>query len=349
MRISIGIFFAGVTAEYASWGWYFWIGTILTAITAITSYLTIPSDISEKRNSLTKPSMDWWGAVLIVTGLILVTFAIIDSAHAPQKWKTPYIYTLFAVGAVLLCASIYIEGWVAKQPLLPASLFKVPRMPALFAALFLTYGSLGIFLLYATFYMSAHMGATSLQIVAWYVPMALGGCIISTFGGFVLHLLPGTVLILIAGASWIVAPLLFAIAPVGANYWAYIFPSMVCATVGIDITFNVANIFITTSFPKKEQGLAGAIIMLLLHLGIAVFLGFADVLYSYQEEKLGDRATYKAVFWFEVACAGLALVILTLFVKIDAAHSDLTVEEREQMELVERIGQQDQRNKPTET
>ena len=280
--------------------------------------------------------MDWWGAILIVVGLILVIFAIIDSAHAPQKWKTPYIYILFIIGSLVLCVSVYVEGWVAKQPLLPASLFKVPRMPALFVALFLTYGSLGIFLLYATFYMSSQMGASPLQIVAWYVPMALGGCIISTFGGFVLHLLPGTILILIAGTSWIIAPLLFAIAPKGANYWAYIFPSMVCATIGIDITFNVANIFITTSLPKKQQGLAGAVIMLLLHLGIAFFLGFADVLQSYQLERLGARDASKAVFWFEVACAGVALVILTLFVKIDAAQSDLTVEEREELEMLER-------------
>ena len=335
-RTSIGIFFAGLTSEYSTWGWYFWIGAILTAITSITAYLTIPSDIIEKRNSLTKPNMDWWGAILIAAGLILVTFAIIDSSHASRKWETPYVYILFAVGFLFLCVSVYVEGWVAKEPLLPASLFKVPRMPALFAALFLTYGSLGIFLLYATFYMSSQMGATPLQIVAWYVPLALGGCLISTFGGFVLHLLPGTILILIAGTSWIIAALLFALAPVGASYWAYIFPSMVCATIGIDITFNVANIFITTSLPKKQQGLAGAVIMLLLHLGIAVFLGFADVLHSYEIEKLGERGAFKAVFWFEVACAALALVILTLFVKIDAAQSDLTFEEREELELTER-------------
>ncbi|KAG9244666.1 MFS multidrug transporter-like protein [Calycina marina] len=328
----IGIFFAGVTAEYTSWGWYFWIGAILSAITAMTSYLTIPSDIAEKRNSAKKSSMDWWGAILIVTGLILVTFAIIDSAHAPQKWETQYIYVLFFIGSLLLITAIYIEGWVAAQPLLPASIFKVPRMPAFIAALFLTYGSLGIFILYATFYMTEEMGATPLQIVAWYIPMALGGCIISTFGGFVLHLVPGTILILFAGVSWIIAPLLFAIAPSGANYWAYIFPSMIAATVGIDITWNVANIFITTSLPKAQQGLAGAVIMLLLHLGIAICLGFADMLQSYQLDRLGQRNSYKAVFWFEVACAATALVILTLFVKITAAQSDLTYEEREEME-----------------
>jgi len=284
--------------------------------------------------------MDWPGAILIVAGLILVTFSLIDSSHAPQRWKTPYIYLVFILGSLLLLSAIYIEGWVAEQPLLPPSLFKVPRMPALMLALFLTYGSLGIFLLYATFYMETIMNATPLQVVAWYVPMALGGCLISTFGGLVLHLLPGTFLVIIAGTSWIIAPLLFAIAPQGANYWAYIFPSMVCATIGIDITFNISNIFITTSLPRKQQGLAGAVIMLLLHLGIAVFLGGADIVNTYTLERLGARQSYHAVFWFEVACAGLALVILICFVKINKAESDFTIEEREEMEVLENAGKE---------
>jgi MFS family permease len=332
MGFFIGIFFAGMTAEYTIWGWYFWVGTILAGITALTAYLTIPSDIQEKLNAPSKVKMDWLGGALIVCGLILFTFAVIDSSHAPQQWKTPYIYVLFIVGSLLLLAAAYFEARVATQPLLPASLFKVPCIPALVMALFFTYGSLGVFLLYATFYMENIMGASPLQVVAWYVPMALGGCIISTFGGFVLHLLPGTILIIISGISWIVAPLLFAIAPQGALYWAYIFPAMICATVGIDITFNVANVFITTSLPRKQQGLAGAVIMLLLHLGIAVMLGFADIVNTYTVASLGLRRSYHAVFWFEVACAAFALTILVLFVKIKKAESELTVDERAELE-----------------
>jgi MFS family permease len=276
--------------------------------------------------------MDWPGAILIVGGLILFTFAIIDSAHAPQRWRTPYIYILFIVGCLLIIAAVYVESRVVSQPLLPSSIFKVPYMPALTIALFLTYGSLGIFLLYATFYVQSIMGAAPLQVVAWYTPMALGGCLISMVGGLFLHRIPGTILVIIAGTSWIIAPLMFAIAPSGANYWAYVFPSMVCATIGIDITFNVANIFVTTSLPQNQQGLAGGFIMLLLHLGIAVFLGFADVVQVYTVDRLGEKRSYKAVFWFEVACAAVALVILVLFVKIEKARSDLTVEERAEME-----------------
>jgi MFS family permease len=354
----VGIFFAGLTAQYISWHWYFWVGAILSAITAGTAYVTIPSDIQEKRNAPGKGKMDWLGAVLISTGFILFTFAIIDSSHAPNQWKSPYIYTLFMVGCILLLASIYVEGWVATQPLLPPSLFRVSRMPALFIALFFTYGSLGVYLLYATFYVERIMGASPLQVAAWYVPMALGGCIIATFGGFILHLLHGTLLIIIAGTSWIIAPLLFAIAPEGANYWAYIFPSMICATIGIDITFTVANVFITTSLPRKQQGLAGGVIMLLLHLGIAVTLGFADIVNTYTVDTLGEKKSYQAVFWFEVACATAALVIMILFVKIKKAESELTFDEREELEAAitaeaapcvtaEREGEKETTTRPT--
>lgn len=325
-----GIFFAGVAGQYTRWGWFFWIGMILTVITTITSYLYIPNDMAERRKLGIK--MDWHGAVIMSVGITLFAFAVIDSAHAPQGWKTPYIFVLFIIGALCLLGAVYVEGWVAEDPLLPPSLFKVKYMTPLCCALFLTYGSLGIFLLYATWYMQTVLNASPLLVVAWYTPMVIGGIIISTVGGVVLHMLSSTFLILFAGVAWILAPLLFAIMPMGAPYWAYIFPSMILATVGIDITFNVANIFMTTSLPKSQQGVAGALIMLLLHLGIAICLGFADIVNIETLPSLGVKDSYKAVFWFEVACASTAWVILAAFVRVKKAESALTVDEMKELE-----------------
>lgn len=95
--------------------------------------------------------MDWWGAVLISSGLILVVFAITDSAHAPQRWGNPYIYLLFAAGVAILTIAVYVEGWVAENPLLPFDLFKVKYVRPLFLALIACWGSMGIFLLYSTY------------------------------------------------------------------------------------------------------------------------------------------------------------------------------------------------------
>ena len=137
----IGIFFAGVTAQYTTWRWYFFIGTILAVITAAISYWAIPSDTQDRKNLGVK--MDWWGAITISAGLILVVFAITDSADAPRGWSTPYIYVTFVAGILLLMAAFYIEGWIAEQPLLPLELFSVKYLKPLCLALLFQYGVLG--------------------------------------------------------------------------------------------------------------------------------------------------------------------------------------------------------------
>lgn len=332
----IGILFAGTAAQAkgADWRLYFWVGTALTFITAVSAFCFIPTKFITRNKNV---HMDWWGAGLTSSGLILFTFAITDSAHAPQRWRTPYIYVLFIIGVLILCTAGYVECFVAKDPLLPASLFKIKYMPALTVALFLTYGSLGIFLLYATYYMLNILGLTPMQVVAWYTPLFMGGIMISLFGGQIMHRVPGTVLCGFGSICWIIAPLLFALAPQGANYWAYFFTSMVCATLGIDITFNVSNILITSSFPKAQQGLAGSWCLILMHLGIAVLLGFGDVVATFTEYE-GLRQSYKNAFWLEVACAAVALVIFLGFVRVEAAESEFTVEEKEERRLAAEAG-----------
>jgi MFS family permease len=184
-----GILAAGVAAQVKNvggWSFYFWIGTAITFLTALVAFFFIPEEHTRDPDI----KMDWLGAATISSGLILITFSIIGSSYAPQRWRTPYIFVLFIVGFLLLFVAAYIESNVASQPLLPPSLFKVKYMPALTVALFFTYGSLGIFLLYATYYMLNVLQITPFQVVAWYTPMFMGGIFISCFGGVVCHYHP---------------------------------------------------------------------------------------------------------------------------------------------------------------
>ncbi|EEH06915.1 drug resistance protein [Histoplasma capsulatum G186AR] len=324
----IGIFCSGVSAQFFSWGWYFWIGAILAAITTVSSFLAIPSDMAETRKQGVK--MDYMGAALIVPGLVLTVFAITDSAHAPDGWRTPYVYVCLIIGGILLGLAVYVEGWVAKSPLLPFDIFDAPYMKPLVASLLFFYGCLGVFLLYGTLYMVNIMGATPMQVVAWCVPMVVGGFVFPILCALFLHLISGTVLLIISGIGWVGTGVLFAVMPEGASYWAFAFPSMIGATLGIDITFNITNIFITTSQPAKRQGLAGAVINSVLHLSIAFLLGFADVAHV-NTAHLGKLGSYRVVFWFQVGCAIVSLLIMILFVRVNAAKSEMTADERQQL------------------
>jgi MFS family permease len=221
----VGIFTAGVVGEYTHWRWYFWIGAIIGALTTVSSYYSIPSDFAMRRkNGIT---MDWLGAALIVIGLTLAVYAITDSSHSANGWRTPYIPILLVVGFLLLGAAVYVEGWIATLPLLPFDIFAVESMKPLTIALFLNYGTFGIYLLYVTQYMEIFMGASPLQLVAWYLPMIFGGLLLSTTAGFVLHLVSGKALLVFSGMGGTGAILIFALAPPGANYWAFTLPRFV--------------------------------------------------------------------------------------------------------------------------
>ncbi|KAF1957174.1 MFS general substrate transporter [Byssothecium circinans] len=318
-----GIFVSGLSGQYLNWRWYFWIGAILTSISLATALIYVQSDFQSTRqaNADQHVEMDWLGAACLFSGLVLVFFAVNDGAHAPHGWRTSYILVCFILGMFVLGAAAYVEGWVAKQPLLPASLFKVPQMKPFILALFFSYGVFGAWLLYATLYAENIMGAQPMQLVAWFVPFALGGIILSALGGYILHRVHGTILLVISGSAWVLAPLLFAIAPQGATYWAYTLPAMICGTLGIDITYNIANIFITTKLPDQE-GLAGAVCNSVLFLGVSFFLGFAD-LTAQQTESQGMRKSYKAVFWYAVGCASVSVILLLGFVNIERAKSEV--------------------------
>ena len=144
-----GMLFAGLAGSFLSWRWYFFAGAILCAITAVVAFVTIPVHIKERRAMGVK--MDWWGSITSVCGFVLLIYAITDVSRAPHGWRTPYIIITFVLGAASLLVAVYIEGWVAAMPLLPADLFHVPYMKPLLFGLVFCYGCLGIYLLYGAY------------------------------------------------------------------------------------------------------------------------------------------------------------------------------------------------------
>ena len=69
-----------------------------------------------------------------------------------------------------------------------------------------------------------------------------------------------------------------------------------------------------------------------MHLSIAFFLGIADVVAGQTKRKGASLLMqYRYVFWFEVAIASIALIIMLVFVRLDSAKSDLTADEKERL------------------
>lgn len=130
--------------------------------------------------------------------------------------------------------------------------------------------------------------------------MVAGGLVLALVGRFILHLLPETILMVLSGLGHIVCVLLFAMIPFAMipeqpNHRAHVFPAMICATLGVDMVFNLSKVFFTTQTPSKRQGLAGALINSTLFLGISFFVGVADLAVA-QTSHLGPKQSYKVAF-----------------------------------------------------
>ena len=100
------------------------------------------------------------------------------------------------------------------------------------------------------------------------------------------------------------------------------------------------TVFITTTFPIAQQGLAGGVINSVLQLGVAVTLGLTDIVQSKTVGEVGLAESYKNTFWFGVAAGAVALLLLAVWGKVPKATSRLTAEEEEEL-VREAVGRRD--------
>ncbi|KAK1979834.1 major facilitator superfamily transporter [Colletotrichum cereale] len=327
-----GILVAGVSGQFLRWSWFFWIGCMLLTVVCLLIFFCVPRQMYRARMP-----MDWWGCGTSIPGLMLLVYAITDSPHVEKGWASPQILATFLLGIIFLAAFVYVEGWVSPAPLLSRQLFAPKYTIALFCCLFIAFGSFGIYLLYASFYIETILHIEPLLAAAWFAPLAIGGIVIAIVGPVVLHKLPGTVLLLLSVIGFLISSLLFIFIPRDPNYWARVFPAMTCATIGIDIMYNVSNIFITTSMKSDQQGMAGACVNGLLFLGMSFFLGWADLASAAgSSEDLGSG--YKVALMMGAGCAGASILIIIFGIRIGRAKGDMTADEREELERVGAAG-----------
>ena len=353
-------FFAGFLAAGALPdsvpGWYFWIAAILSFVTAVTAYMTVPHDRTDRQQLGLK--MDWIGAFLITGGLILVAYALSVEPYANQfdtarsGWTFPMVLGPLITGLACLVTAFWVEGWYATCPLLPFDFFSPRSVKAFSLACLCFYASYGVWLYESAQYFSsasatgtAH-GIQGLTLAAWYTPTAVGGLILCVVGGALLHIVPILALLVISGIAWIGAPLLLALAPLPLHYWSFVMPSMLCATIGIDLTFTISVVFLSSVSPLRYQGLAGAVSSILVNLAMSFSLSISEIVAVKAETAIiiPDNASpadqlmladqranrgYKYAFIYAAASAGLGLLIAVLFVRISRS----VVQEKKPVDL----------------
>ena len=131
--------------------YYFFIGAILSALTGFVAWMTIPKSLTAVRNHNIK--MDWIGSFFMVSGLLLLCYALAAEPYANEHSDTDGFATAIVLGplvsgvACLVAASI-VEWKLAKSPLVPLSFFKSWSVVCLSLACMCFYACFGVWLYY---------------------------------------------------------------------------------------------------------------------------------------------------------------------------------------------------------
>lgn len=163
-----------------SWRGSFYIQAGLALSLAILGYFSIPSAFTSTPTSLAdlgvsdasvetiinehvveqedNKKMDWIGALLSISGLVIFTFALADAQATPEGWKTSYIPPLIPLSIFLLVSFYFWElrlyrltleyysksigdriahGTIPPPPLLSPEILKSPHLIEILAIVFM--------------------------------------------------------------------------------------------------------------------------------------------------------------------------------------------------------------------
>ncbi len=169
-----GLSVGGLISTYWSWHWVFLINVPILAVTLLLALTYFPKE----RPSATAKNSDMLSGILLVIGLLFLTFGIHDLTHFQQR---PYVITACFVGAFLLLTLFVQRLRTAKQPLISLDLFR-HRSLVISNLSFFMLGALFIgFLLLVSLMLQDDMGYSSASAGLLLVPFSVLSALIAKF------------------------------------------------------------------------------------------------------------------------------------------------------------------------
>lgn len=336
-----GIVAGGICAEYLSWrATHFFLAIVYGFLTVIAFYV-VPMDQEKRQIRKELQNLDFIGAFLATAGLTLVLFALTQSGVPVEAWKTGYIIATMIVGGVLLILFVLYESYIPTNPLMPMFIWKNKDFLVAMLTVLLSWMCFqGVLTYFAILYYEQILNYSPLHTTACVTPMAVFGVMINLIAAFILHIVPGRVILVFALGLFLASALLWATMLQHDNYWRGQFEAFCFAVMGADFMFNVTNMVTVNAVPRLYQGTAQGIfqtvIQLLTALGLALsttivtqkFPAFATGVDLLDEEQVKQLFhSFKYAYYFAIGVAALGTV-LSIFVKIGTSGTKDAAEKK---------------------
>ena len=291
---SVGVLAGGVLTSALGWHWVFLVNLPIGALVCALCFILLSPDPAPA----VKRQLDVAGAIMVTAASMLAIYGIVNST-----------YVLLVAAAVLLAAFLILESRV-RDPLVPLRLFRVRSLVVTNAIGVLWAAAMFAWFFISALYMQLVLGYTPMQIGLAFLPpnlimaafsIGLSAKLVMRFG---LKLPIGIGMLLAAAGLG-----LLAVAPAsmtsGGGFLLHLLPGMLLLGLGCGMALNPVMLAGMSDVDPGESGLASGVLNTSFMMGGA--LGLA-ALASLSEAK-GYHAAFAAGALFALAAAGLALLL----------------------------------------
>ncbi|WWC90113.1 uncharacterized protein L201_005046 [Kwoniella dendrophila CBS 6074] len=318
----MGLVVGGVFVSYVKHTWRsaLWFLAGLGFAASIAAYMVIPWDKSHTSDK----SIDWIGAMLVTSGLVLIQYVISAGETAPQGWKTSYIIIFIILGVGLLIAFFLWEKRVInkqiKPPLMRLQLFTRSngRLSAVYFIGFASWFTFTAILYYGTLFYQEVQGTGAIGAMLRFLPVEASGVVCNILVGLLIHRIPASWIVCFGLLAGGIGNMCFAISEKDTMYWKLPFQGMWLSTLGADFVFAPAMIFVSLLSLPDEHSVAGALLQTMMRLGGSFGLAVTSVLNDVTRNKslekaLGALESYlkglQSAFWLSAAVSWLAMLV----------------------------------------
>jgi EmrB/QacA subfamily drug resistance transporter len=311
---SVGLLAGGVLTQTLDWHWIFFVNLPIGIATVIAARRLV---VDEPGIGLHEGA-DVPGAALITSALMLGVYTIVGPA-ATKGWGSTSALLLGA-GSIALLAAFLVREMRAASPLMPLGIFRSRPVAAANGIQILSVaGMFGMFFLGAL-YLRRVLGYDALEIGLAFLPVTIAMGTLSIRYSERIFMALGARRALLAGLTLVLAGLVvFALAPVHADYVTQVAPSMLLLGLGAGTAFPALMNLAMSGATPQDAGLASGLVNTTAQVGGALGLAVLATLSTSRSNALKASghpiassltSGYHLAFWVAAALVVVALGVV---------------------------------------